>query len=88
MDAGTPRDRLSAAMLVKSMDDSNIAIEQFRDKQSRLDAGQPTQITDIGSLGEAAASLAMQLEELTKPKAVEIVEPERIEQTDNDLRTD
>ena len=70
------------------MDDANIKVEELRDKQARLDAGQPTQITDIGSLGEAAASLAMQLEELTRPKAIGIVEPKRIEQDNNDLCAD
>jgi len=88
LDEGTPRDQMQAAAMVKGMDDSNIKVAEFEDKTARLDAGQPTQITDIGSLGEAAASLAMQLEELTKPRAVEVIEPERIEQADNDLRPD
>ena len=88
LDDGTPRDQMQAAAMVKGMDDSNIKVEELRDKQARLDAGQPTQITDIGSLGEAAASLAMQLEELTRPKAIGIVEPKRIEQDNNDLCAD
>ncbi len=80
---GTPREKLSAAMVVKSMDDSNIKVAEFEDKARRLDAGQPTEITDSLSLGEAAASLAAQLEELTKPRTVEVLEPEQIEINDS-----
>lgn len=82
---GTPRDKLSAASMIKGMDDSNIAVEQFRDKQARLDQGTPTEITDALSLGDAAMSLAAQLDALTSPRKVEAIEPKQI---DNDIRTD
>lgn len=85
----TVRDRLQAASMVKSMEDSNIKVEEFKDKTARLDAGTPTEITDSKTLGEAAMSLAAQLEDITKPrKVVEIVEPEQIEASDDDLRPD
>lgn len=50
--------------MVKGMEDSNIAVEQFRDKQERLDRGEPTEISDHATLGTAVASLADRLNDL------------------------
>lgn len=80
---GTPRDKLSAAMMVKGMDDSNIKVEEFKDKTARLDAGMPTDITDTLTLGEAAKALTAQLEQIIQPR--KIVEHET---DDDNLRID
>ena len=61
LDEGTPRDQMQAAAMVKGMDDSNIKVEELRDKQARLDAGQPTEISDQATLGTAVADLADRL---------------------------
>lgn len=58
---GTPRDKLQAASMVKSMDDANIKVAEFRDRQERLDSGQPTEISDQATLGTAVADLADRL---------------------------
>ena len=61
LDEGSVRDKMQAAILVKSMDDSNIKVEELRDKQKRLDSGMPTEISDQGTLGVAVGHLADQL---------------------------
>lgn len=58
---GTPRDKLSAAMMVKSMDDTNVKVAEFDDKTSRLDRNLPTEISDHGTLGAAVADLTGRL---------------------------
>lgn len=57
----TVRDRLQAASMVKSMDDTNVKVAEFEDKKERLDRGSPTEISDFSSLGAAASDLANRL---------------------------
>lgn len=76
----TIRDRLQAASMVKSMDETNLKLAEFRDKQERLDSGRPTEISDIGSLGVAASDLANRIGAVIgnragdDPRAVRVVE--------------
>ena len=83
LDEGSARDKMQAAILVKSMDDTNVKVEEFRDKQRRLDSGQPTDITDSISLGEAAMGLLEKLNQI-KSQSTQI---EKIS-TDNNLLPD